>query len=368
MIDSNERALERLSRGLAEAIEGVSSRIGKLETTLDKQEVKFRKDHTFPVSMTKGYIPRSEEEKTFSTYLKQGDSRMDSYERKTLVLSNDPQAGYLAPDGFVAEVILKLQEASPVRRVAGIRQTDSTTIQVPRETGVTDAGWTSEIGTRVEDANLAFGLESITAHEMYALVKVSRQMLEDSRVNLDQFIQAQAARKLAVVEGTSFIGGNVTGQPEGLLTNANIAGANSGNGTDLTADGLIDLVYSLPQEYRRGASFLMARGTIQACRKLKSANSLEYLWQPSFASGQPETLLGYPVVECPDMPAVANATYPVLFGDFKRGYLIADRIQLEVNRLIERWAEFGIVGFHCRQRVGGAVVLAEAIKKLKIAT
>jgi len=364
----NDERLDKLSRDLSDGIERIHARMSKFETAMDKAEVTRKKANTFAVSSANGYIPSTEEEKAFSTFVRQGDGRMDAYEKKTLVLSNDPQAGYLAPDGFIAEIMLKLQEYSPVRKVAGIRQTDATAVQVPKQTGVVDAGWTSEIGTRIADANLSFGLETITTHEMYCLVKVGRQMLEDSRVNLDQFIQGEAARKLANIEGLSFLTGNTTGQPEGLLVNANIGSSNSGNGTNLTADGMIDLVYSLPQEYRRNGAFLMARSTIQEVRKLKSANSLEYIWQPSFAAGQPETLLGYPIFECCDMPAVANAAFPVLFGDFKRGYLIVDRIQLEVSRLIERWAELAMIGYHARKRVGGQVVLAEAIRKLLIAT
>ena len=214
---------------------------------------------------------------------------------------------------------------------------------------------------------MTVGLETIPTHECFGLVKVSRQLLEDSKVDLDNFLVGEFGRRFARIEGTSFISGNTTSRPEGLLTNANVSAANSGNGTDITADGLLDLVYSLESEYRRGASFLMNRGTIQKIRKLKN-NDADYIWQPSFAAGQPELLLGYPIYEAVDMPDVANAAYPIVFGDFKRAYCIADRVEMSILRLVEKYAEFGIVGFMGRKRVGGQVVLAEAIKKLKIAT
>jgi HK97 family phage major capsid protein len=363
---ATERELERLEQDLSSGIREIKSRQDKIERYLDEREIAAKKQVSISVGAKNSYVPYSQEEKSFSEYLKRGE-QMDLYERKTLVLANEAGTGYLAPDAYVAEVILKLQEFSPVRSVAGIRQTDSTSIQVPRQSGAVDSNWTSEIGTRVEDANLTFGLETIPTHEMYAFVKVSRQMLEDSKVNFDDFLAGEFGRKLANVEGTAFISGNLTGRPEGLLTNANIASSNSGNGTTITSDGMLDLVYSLPSAYRKRASFLMNRSTILEIRKLKDGQN-NYLWQPSFQAGQPETLLGYPIVECPDMPDVANAAYPILVGDFKRGYLIVDRIAMEVQRLTERYAEYGIIAYMARKRVGGQVVLAEAIRKLLIAT
>lgn len=364
----SEEQAKKLTDDLINGINEIKSRLNRVEIASDKREVELKKAATSGVPLNaNGYCPNSPEEKAFSTYLKQGDQRMDVFERKTLVLANDAQLGYLAPDAYAEEVILKLQEFSPVRSVAGIRQTDSTAIKIPKQTGAVDAGWTSEIGLRVEDANLTLGLETIPTHEVYAFVKVGRQMLEDSRVNVDQFLAGEFGRKFANMEGAAFIAANVTTRPEGILTNGNVGSANSGNGTNMTSDGLIDLVYSLPQEYRRNGSWLMNRSSIQKIRKFKN-NQNDYLWEPSFAAGQPERLLGYPIFECPDMPDEANAAFPVAFGDFRTGYLIVDRVAIEIQRLVERYAEYGIVAFIARKRVGGQVVQPDAIKKLRIAT
>jgi HK97 family phage major capsid protein len=365
-VDKFESVVRDVQGSLEEFKAQHNKRLDAVERALDQREVNMKEHNTVSISAN-GYIPASAEEKTFSEYLRKGE-QMDPYSRKTLVLANDTGAGYLAPDAYTTAVIEKLQEYSPVRSVAQIRQTDATAIQIPRQTGVVDGGWTTEIGLRVEDANLTFGLETITAHETYAFVKVGRQMLEDSRVNFDAFLAGEFGRKFASIEGLAFISGNTTGRPEGLLTNANIASANSGDGANLTSDGLIDLVYSLPSEYRKRAAWLMNRGTIQEVRKLRDGNNSTYIWQPSFQAGQPETLLGYPIYESCDMPDVANATYPVLFGDFRRSYIIVDRVSMDIQRLTERYAEYGIVAYMARKRVGGQVVLADAIKKMYIAT
>jgi HK97 family phage major capsid protein len=109
----------------------------------------------------------------------------------------------------------------------------------------------------------------------------------------------------------------------------------------------------------------MNRLSEKACMLLKDTNNF-YLWMPSLATGQPSTLLGRPIVSCPDMPNIASSAYAVGFGDFSKAYTIVDRIQTEVQRLTELYAESGQVGVIVRRRVGGQVTLAEAIRVLQI--
>ncbi len=68
------------------------------------------------------------------------------------------------------------------------------------------------------------------------------------------------------------------------------------------------------------------------------------------------------------MPDISGKAYPDAAGDFSRGYLIADRIDMQVIRMNEKYAEQGQVGFLIRRRVCGQVVLPEAIRKQKIST
>jgi len=110
----------------------------------------------------------------------------------------------------------------------------------------------------------------------------------------------------------------------------------------------------------------MKRSTVGKIRKLKD-NDGQYMWQPSLQAGQPSTLLGYPIVEAVDMPDVAANSYPIMFGDFRAAYMIVDRINIEVQRLVELYATQGLVGFLFRKRVDGQVILPEAVRKFKIA-
>jgi hypothetical protein len=117
--------------------------------------------------------------------------------------------------------------------------------------------------------------------------------------------------------------------------------------------------------YARNAVFMMRRATIASVRKLKDVTSGQYLWQPGLGGDQPSLLLGRPVVEAPDVPAEGANTFPILFGDFNRGYTIVDRMSLEINRDPFTQAASGNIRFIARKRVGAQVVLPEAIQKLK---
>lgn len=373
IIDEVEVKLARQFKGDIEKIDALlkdfkakhDARVKALEIHMDRQEVAFKRVAGAPiVSGPREYFPSSQEQKDFSEYLHKGE--LMGPELKSLNLGDLTLGGFLCPDEFVNRVIEKLTEISPIRQLAYVQPTSATTLEMPREVGTFDAAWVAEIGERTETTGTTFGLEKIPVHECYALVKVSRQLIEDSRVNLDEFLAERFARRLNKLEGAAFVSGNAAGKPEGILTNANVGEVVSGSADALTPDGLLNLVYELPVDYRRSASFIMNRKTILAVRKLKEATTNAYIWERSLAAGQPETLLSYPVVECPDMPDVAAGAFPVVFGDLRQAYVIADRVGIQVQVLREKYVEYGLLGYMGRKRVGGQVVLADAIKKQKI--
>ena len=123
----------------------------------------------------------------------------------------------------------------------------------------------------------------------------------------------------------------------------------------------------MPAAYRARGSWLMNGGTLAKLRTMKDGQG-NYLWQPSYQAGQPEMILGRPVVEAVDMPDVAANAYPIVFGDFATAYRIVDRLALSVlvNPYIR--ATDGICRIHATRRTGAGVVQAKALRKLKMAT
>lgn len=291
-------------------------------------------------------------------------------EYKALSVGNDTTGGYLAPVEYVREIIKGVTDISPARALARVRQTSSKAITIPKRTGQFAAQWVAEQGTKSETDGLRYGMWEIPTHELFALIDISNQNLEDSAFNMESEISFEATEQFAVAEGAAFVSGNGVGKPEGFLVAAGVSGNNSGSATTIAdvdgqANGLLTLKYGLKTAYARNAVWALNRTTLGSVRKLKDAQK-GYVWMPGIG-GQPNTLDGDPYVEVPDMPSEGAGTTPIAYGDFSRAYTLVDRIAMEMLRDPYTQATGGNVRFIFRRRLGGQVVLAEAIRKLTCA-
>lgn len=310
--------------------------------------------------------PRDEKYRAFFEYLRRGHDRMQPDRVAVMTVGDDTTGGYLAPSEYVTEIIRGIIEFSPLRSIARVRETSNAAVKIPKRTGAFAAQWTKETGTRSETTGLTYGLEEIPSHELYALVDISSQDLEDSAFNIEAELNMEFSEQFGVAEGTGFVLGNGVTRPEGFLENADVGETNSGDANLITADGLIDLFHAVKTGHAVLGTWTLNRATLGEVRKLKDGNG-QYLWQSGIAGSSPNTILGQPYVEMTDMPVIAANANPVAFGNFRRGYMIVDRIQIEVLRDPLTQATAGNIRFIARRRVGGQVVLAEAIRKLKIA-
>ena len=166
--------------------------------------------------------------------------------------------------------------------------------------------------------------------------------------------------QFAKAEGNAFVSGNSVGKPQGILSNANVNNVAKGGGA-LDGDSLISAAHNVKTEYSKNGTFVMNRSTVSAVRKLKDGGG-QYIFQPGiYGMGIGSNILGHSIVEATDMPNVAGGTKPVMFGDFKRGYMIVDRVNLSIMRDPFTQASSGNVRYIARRRVGGQVVLPEAL-------
>ena len=214
--------------------------------------------------------------------------------------------------------------------------------------------------------------------ELYAMPAATSQLLDDSAVNIDQWLAEEVNIAFARQEGTAFVTGDGVNKPKGFLSYPTVddsAWAWGSVGTKSTGvaggfaptnqtDILIDLIYSLRAGYRSNATFVMNRATESAVRKFKDTEG-DYLWHPSYQPGLPPTVLGYSVAESEDMPNMAAGSTSIAFGDFSRGYLIVDRVGIRVLR--DPYSAKPYVLFYTTKRVGGGVADFQAIKLLKFA-
>lgn len=386
-----QETMDEIDAGLKTINEKNEDRFKKLEEVADKAEVERKRlveaVGANPIeNKAQGfhYEVKSDYDKAFfDVYLRQGQKFLAPDEAKALldgpgeekaalIIGSDPAAGYLTSIEYGREVIKAITEFSPIRAEATVRETSGTEINFPKRTALPDTHWVGEISERTEDESLEFAMEKLTPHEMISFKKVSLQQLEDAYFNLANELGGAFGEALGLKEGTGFILGTGTLQPEGILVNPDVGFTETLAASVIGANDIMAFPYKVSRGYRKNGKWYLNSTTIAAIRLLRADVATEgdglgpFLWQNSLIAGQPPTLAGYPVVDCPDMPDVAIGTYPVVFGDMRKAYMIADRIAFQVQELRERYAEYGLVGYIARKRVDGQVVLAEAIHKMKI--
>ena len=383
---TNDERIANLEAGVSDPL--LDEKMSKIESKLDsfedinqkltqqqqsQENIKEQIDHLDTVLRrpNSGFDTKQIDEtmSAFDSYCRKGLEGITPDEKKALTVSNDATGGYLAPPEYVRELLKTITEISPIRSIARIRATAQRSIQVPKRTGQFSAAWVAESGTRSETTGYTVGLEEIPAHEHYALVDISEQDLEDTVFDLEAEMQGEFSEQFAKAEGTAFVSGDAVGKPEGFMTNGDVAETNSGSASAITADGLISLVHGIKSEYAANATFVLNRTTLASVRKLKDTAG-QYVFQAGMmlTSGVPASILGFPYVEATDMPSEGSNTYPVAFGDFRRAYMIVDRVAMAVLRDPFTQATSGNVRYVARRRVGGQVVLAEAIRKQKCST
>ncbi len=320
---------------------------------------------------------QSESKQAWGRYMRQGDvSRL--LESKQLSAGSDPDGGFVAPDETAQEITRLLEDSSPLRRIAEVRQVGSSNFKKPISRGGAAAGWTGETDARAETQTPTLDLIAFPAAELYAMPAATQTLLDDSLSDIDQWLAAEVQDVFAAQETAAFVNGDGIGKPKGFLSYVNAADAAqqwgevgyvaTGVDGDFAAtdpvDSLIDLIYAPKAVYRPNARFVMNRRTVSAVRKFKDADG-NYIWQPANAAGQPSTLLGYAVTEIEEMPGIATDTTAIACGDFRRGYLIVDRAGVRVVR--DPYSSKPFVLFYTTKKVGGGVQDFNAIKLLKFA-
>lgn len=312
-------------------------------------------------------------DKAAEAYLRRGKEVLEPHEVKELSVGTDPAGGYLASSSIYNTVLARLREISPVRQIARSVGVGKGELQVPRrERGIT-AQWVGEREER-PTTDMSFGQVNILPQELAAVVEVTTKLLEDMDYDVEQMIGEEFADQFAESEGAAFVKGNGVKKPSGFLTYpegsgmSQVAQLPSGNATQLTPDSMITALYSLKAGYRANAVWVMNGTTLAAVRSMKDAAG-RYLWDASnggLVSGQPETILGKRVYELPDMPNVAAGAMPIAVGDFRRAYMVVDRRGVAILRDPFTKGHQGLVRMIGSLRVGGELVLGEAMKIVKI--
>ena len=365
-LEASFEALEREDEDLAQ----LKEEMAQLKARVDAQAVAAGRPALSGV--------KAEASAFVEKYLRKGLEA--GVELKAVTGVSDAAGGYAVPEEIDAEIDKVLTSISPIRAIANVVKVGTAGYRKLVTRGGTPSGWVAETAGRPETATSEFVEVAPPFGELYANPAASQAMLDDAAFDVEAWLASEIATEFARAEGAAFVNGSGVNRPKGFLAAPTAiqvdsirpfgtlqylsTGVAGGFPAENPQDRLIDLVQALRPPYRQGAVFVMNSATAARIRKFKTADGA-FLWQPSLTAGQPDSLLGYPVVEAEDMPDVAADSLSIAFGNFRAGYLIAERTETQILR--DPFTNKPFVHFYATKRVGGQVSNSEAIKLLKFA-
>jgi HK97 family phage major capsid protein len=283
--------------------------------------------------------------------VKQIDSRMLATAPKTLAearalsVGTPGSGGYTVPEGFVYNLEIALLKYGTMRKVAELMRTASgNAMPWPTVNDTTNEGvLVAEAGAIASDADPTFSEVVFNAYKYTSkFIKVSSELLEDSAFDMAAFLGRAIGERLGRAQNTACTTGDGSSKPNGIVTAATSQDT-AGSGAFI-ADDLIDLVYSLDEAYDENAALMMNKAILKVVRKFKDSQG-QYIWQPSYQAGEPETILGYAVHKNTKMAStVASGNKVAIFGDLSK-YKIREVNSIRLKRLVELYAENDQEGF-----------------------
>ena len=320
-----------------------------------------------------------EHKSAFDAYVRQGDSgALRMLETKAMSAGSNADGGYLVPPELEHKIGQRLAAISPIRAISSVREISGGVYKKPFMTAGPATGWVGETDARTQTTSPTLDALSFPAMELYAMPAATATLLDDSAVNIDEWIASEVELTFAVQEGAAFVNGDGSNKPKGFLNYTAVANGSwtwgnlgyvaSGSAGAFPgsnpSDVLVDTIYALKAGYRQNGTFVMNRKTQAAIRKFKDTGGA-YLWQPPAQAGGRASLMTFPLIEAEDMPDIGANSLSIAFGDFRRGYLIVDRLGGRVLR--DPYSAKPYVLFYTTKRVGGGVQDFDAIKLVKFA-
>lgn len=326
-----------------------------------------------------------EHRNAFIDFLRKPDNErarmvLQEAQTKAVTTTSDGAGGYAVPEIISRRIERELAEISPLRSIVVVQQAGSKDFKILVDTRGLTYGWVGETDVRAETNTPSLEEVAPTFGMIYAYPKASEESLDDIFFNVENWLAASIVEGFAAGEENAIVNGNGTKKPTGFLNGTPTAEADgtrafgtlqyvaTGAAADWAAttpsDTFVDLVYSLKKGYRANARWLFNKKTAGEVMKFRDGDG-NYYWQPSALLGQPDRFMGYPVSESEEMPDKVADAFPVAFGDFRAGYILADLVGFRLTR--DEITTPGYVKWYARRRLGGSVKKSEAIKLLKVA-
>lgn len=290
-----------------------------------------------------------------------------------MVEGSNPDGGYtVLPDRRTDVRVTRIFETSPIRAFAQIITTGGMDVEIPIDDDQSaSGGWVGETDAPSDTANAKLGLLKIPVHEQYAQPKLTQRLLDDSQINIEQWLSDKTNDILTRTENTAFVAGTGASQPKGILQYAAWASAGvyerekiervlSGISATFTSDFLRKLQGALLEDYQANAIWLTKRDNFTTISLLKDGQGRYMLNERMLSDGVDTRVLGKPLYFANDVPAAGADSLSIIYGDFKRGYTIVDRQGIRVLR--DPYTSKPYIKFYTTKRVGGAVSNYQSLK------
>lgn len=347
-----------------------------LKERLDVMETKMAR----PGRQCEGFVAADDMEHKdafIHGFMQKGDdTALKAMETKALSTASGGDGGFAVPTVIDAEIEKQLNVLSPLRSIVKVKTIETSSYKRLVNTGFgsdpTASNWVGEEADRIATSTPKLTSIEIKPHEIYANAAATQTALDDMQFDAEAWLQEEVAEEFALREGAAIVNGTGTDQPKGFLhteyetkigtIKTGVDGGFAVDGAADDADVLVDLVHALGARYRQGAKFVMNSKTLAVIRKMKDADG-NFIWRAGLAEGQPDMLLGYPVVESEDMPDMAAGSRSIAFGNFERAYTLVERAGVRVLR--DPYSNKPYVNFYATKRVGGALVNEDALKLIE---
>lgn len=388
ILDQVEQAGRDLTAEENQEFTRLTDRADVLESQIEREEAHRERERrqvaANPEPEDQGGNGTEQQARAWRTFLRDGRAAMSEGDFRALNMGTDPEGGYLvAPQEFVEQLIQEVDDAVPLRGLAtGMTLSEGESLGVPTlDTDLNDAEWTSEVGTGSQDDSLRFGKRELRPHPLAKRVLVSRTLLRRATMGPEAVVRQRMSYKHSVAREKAYMTGSGNERPLGLFVASN-HGITTSRDTDVditaadntfvsnsassggTADQLINAQYTLKPQYHNRARWLFHRHVLREVRKLKDANG-QYLWQPGISGGRPDTILAMPYTVSEFAPnTFTDNEYLGILGDFSF-YWYVDALDMEIQRLVELYAESNQVGFIGRFEGDGMPVLEEPFVRLQ---
>lgn len=361
---STEDQLTEATRMMAEA-DAKEDRAKNIETLEARERTYNEIAERPPVGETtveaRGESTSETEQRAFHGWLK-GDISNSEFRAQSVGTAVD--GGYLVPTGFIPNLIETMKAYGPMNDGGPVTYLSTATgnsLLIPTTNSTAKGSKVAENAAAAENA-LTFGQKQLDAYKYTSgVILVSNELMQDSAINLVDFITKAAGERLGRIINQELTIGDGVGDPEGIVTGAT-AGRTTTAANAISYDDLIKLEHSLDPSYWAKAGYMFNSTTLEALRLLKDADGRP-LWTPSMVVGAPNTINGKPYYLNQDMANPTTGLISAIYGDFSK-YTARRVASVGIKRLDQNYAVNDQTGFVAFVRVDGALMDTTAIKRL----